>query len=551
MKKRLALLAVAVAALAGRAFAEDSSLTRYALHLGRTSQGSSELARQALQLLLLERYGRLLPESLPAARRRELEDTLFSETASPEVQQAAADTLPPADSLVFDGKRLSGGNFRYIDALISQEGRPLAMDRQIPMIMVPLSREGAESLAKARDTYRTSAETETARLKTDRLHVVPLSPQLAADGILLRPYAGRLDDWYYRLVQEGDVPKQIQFYATIEALPERTYHPLTGLGHHSTVPPVFFNMSDVFSNGAFNAVRSGNQPGRNPFMGYAGRVIPFMAQALGPFTPGSEFVVPKEVVSRVTRDRRRFAPPPVPPIFRDPGRFLGALEQPEWIRCANAPALTRAEIEAEAQLPTKTAEPATNEILANSDLSYWENPNSGDAAVPVLPAIPVDPTPSNQSARGRGGKNIPTAPKAAPEDSAPATPPPAPTWHVAIVTPTVEDSENYIQELVGSEIAISENASALCRTVNSLRWIREVLSLQDGAPAPAPNPAAEEPAPDATRELARLQVRLEQLQKERLSALAQRSALRRAMEEKIRAEQLPKLKALTAAPKSI
>jgi hypothetical protein len=243
------------------------------------------------------------------------------------------------------------------------------------------------------------------------------------DGIFCRPYAGRTDDLYYRLVQEHPrTPSEMNFYAIAESLPGRNYHPLTGIGSPVSVPSPWFSVSEILSGGGLLAVedfknRNRRADVRNPFFGFAARVLPFLGPSLESSQPGEELNVSKDVIRRAIQSPHRFTPKPVEPIFSDPSHFFGCLV-PRFLCVARR--MSRAEMAEEFRkidfgtpLPDVPSEPIGNEVLTDPskwtkaeffqelpallelDSSTEHNPNTDLFAGPVEEADrqPLPPTP--------------------------------------------------------------------------------------------------------------------------------------------------------------
>ena len=338
-----------------------------------------EVRHKALAIILLAEFGRLLPPGLSADQWDSLENLFLDGRGDDSLRRQQAASMPLADTVTYDGGRLVGGGFARIDNIIGTNGRPIALDRRLPTKLIPLN-EGEENLLRqASLAFSSTPAADSVREKTDALYRARLGSHMVGDGIFYRPYAGRTDDLYYRLVQEHPrTPSEMNFYAIAESLPGRHYHPLTGIGTPASVPAPWFSVSEILSGGGLLAVENfkNHNPRadvRNPFFGFAARVLPFLGPTLEKSRPGEELNVSKDVIRNAIQNPRRFTPKPVEPIFHDPGHFFGSLIPP-YIYVAHR--MSRAEMAEEFKkidfgtpLPDVPSEPVGNEVL--TDPAKW------------------------------------------------------------------------------------------------------------------------------------------------------------------------------------
>ncbi len=329
----------------------------------------------ALSIVLLTKFDRLLP-SLPPASLDLLAQVFLCENPNRAEQESTAANLPPADILVFDGSKLTGGNFRNIDALIGAGGKPIALDRDLPSWIVPLEAVRAQALESQRGIGMTGQKFEELQSLFNRIHVAEVGQHLVSDGIFLRPYAGRMDDLYHNLVQKGGRNGQLDYFALLDSLPPRQYSPIAGTAARKFVPPLRLNLSNVLSGGSLQAIQDfkADHPSANvlnPFKGFAVRALPYLPELLRKTSPGSELRISGDVMRRAISDPRRYSPDKAPPLFLDPSRFLGEWDDPRFIRVSknkkNANAALLAEIQKvdfETPLPEMFFDPPGNELLA-------------------------------------------------------------------------------------------------------------------------------------------------------------------------------------------
>jgi hypothetical protein len=331
--------------------------------------------KAALSIILLTKFDRLLP-NLPPASFDQLADIFLAENPDPTEQAAAAAKLPPADQVVFNGTQLTGGNFRNIDTLIGLGGRPIALDRELPAWIVPLEPARAQALESTRGAGWSSPKFAELQNLFNRIHSADVGEHLVADGIFLRPYAGRMDDLYHHLVQKGGRNGQLDYFALLDSLPPRHYSPISGTAARKSVPPLRVNLSNVLSGGSFMAVQNfktenprANLPNR--FQKFAVRILPYLSEQLRKTAPGSDLKISGDLMLRAMSDPRRFSPGQVPPLFVDPSRFLGQWDDPRFIRVSKKKKTSNAALFAEIQkvdfdtpLPEMSFEPAGNALLA-------------------------------------------------------------------------------------------------------------------------------------------------------------------------------------------
>ena len=331
--------------------------------------------KAALSIILLTKFDRLLP-NLPPSTIDQLADIFLAENPDPTEQAAAAAKLPPADQVVFNGAQLTGGNFRNIDTLIGLGGRPIALDRELPAWIVPLEPARAQALESTRGAGWSSQKFAELQNLFNRIHSADVGEHLVADGIFLRPYAGRMDDLYHHLVQKGGRNGQLDYFALLDSLPPRQYSPISGTAARKSVPPLRVNLSNVLSGGSFMAVQNfkaenprANLPNR--FQKFAVRILPYLSEQLRKTAPGSDLKISGDLMLRAMSDPRRFSPGKVPPLFVDPSRFLGQWDDPRFIRVSKKKKTSNAALFAEIQkvdfdtpLPEMSFEPAGNALLA-------------------------------------------------------------------------------------------------------------------------------------------------------------------------------------------
>jgi len=359
---------------------QQSASTATALARAARDLPDSERLRTtqaALSIILLAKFDRILP-NLPPTTINQLADIFLSENPDPAEQAATAAKLPPADTMAFDGSRLIGGNFRNIDAIIGLGGRPIALDRELPAWLVPLEPSRAQALDSTRGAGSSSQKFTELQSLFNRIHAADVGEHLVADGIFLRPYAGRMDDLYHHLVQQGGRNGQLDYFALLDSLPPRQYSPISGTAARKSVPPLRVNLSNILSGGSLQAIQNFKNENpranvQNPFKGFAVRTLPYLPDQLRKTAPGSDLKLSGDLMQRAISDPRRFSPGKVPPLFLDPSRFLGQWEDPRFIQVSKKKKPSSAALFAEIQkvdfdtpLPEMSFEPAGNALLSKA-----------------------------------------------------------------------------------------------------------------------------------------------------------------------------------------
>jgi hypothetical protein len=606
LKLSVALSLTSIVAAAPLAEAEESRVEAAARALSASAEllpakARATVRQRALQLALLDREGRLVPSAATPEEVEALVRCVLVETPSYDARVLSG--LPPADTVIFNGSRLSGGNFLNVDAIVGADGRPIALDRQLPAILVPLAAEDASSLNASGEVFRNEPASVALAADIDRVYHAPVAARFVADGVAVRPYAGRIDDLYFHLVQEGSTSSCLDFYAILESLAGRRYDPVTGMGVGSDVPAVGFSLSDLLSGGGFHAVQKfrtshPNALARNPFSGFGVRLLPFLGETLRTAAVGSDLSISRETVKLALTNPRRFAPAPVAPIFQDRSRFLGG-DFSGFTRVGSkglrAESFSEqiAEVEAEVPLPEKLDDPSVNALLIDTnpeaiapdpppiaaevvaasepmeapagriaisqkvDLlppAHGAEDLSPDASIaaaePPITAEDAPAAPDAQPSPDREPAVLAAIPVTEPAEPQPVAPPEPVKFQVAVLTPTAAQAEAYVEAIAASDAKLTANAAELNRAACYLRWFKE--ALQPIEAALSENPGLDAEARNrlaAVTELSRAEMaslikRSGELRSERLAEITARVALRRDLEQTIRTERTETLRSL-------
>lgn len=426
---------------------QQSAATATALARAARDLPDSERQRTtqaALSIILLTKFDRILPRLQPTTLNQ-LADIFLAENPDTAEQAATASKFPPADTIDFDGSRLTGGNFRNIDAIIGLGGRPIALDRELPAWIVPLEPARAQALDSSRNAGWSSQKFPELQSLFNRIYAADVGEHLVADGIFLRPYAGRMDDLYHHLVQQGGRNGQLDYFALLDSLPVRQYSPIAGTASRKSVPPLRVNLSNILSGGSLQAIQNFKAENprdnvQNPFKGFAVRTLPYLPEQLRKTAPGSDLKVSGDLMQRAISDPRRYSPGKAPPLFHDPSRFLGQWEDPRFIRVSKKKKASNAALFAEIQkvdfdtpLPEMSFEPAGNALLSSAP-----NTSAPDDTVDLLNDLGLPPEAENTAKYDPPDAPEPVLPPARITES---QIPPAPTPLLTKPAPPLLDSE--------------------------------------------------------------------------------------------------------------
>ncbi len=496
---------------------------------------------------LLIRHGRLLPEGLAAGDEQRLAEALRATLPAEEnPHQALLATLPRADDLVFDGQRYVGGNLGYIDSMLGKSRRPLAFDRELPTLLVPLTPAAEAALVEQRAIFQANAETEKTRAHADRTYGAGTAALMLADGQFLRAYAGRFDDLYFHLFQNGNTASGLAFTGLADGLGNRAYRPLIGLLPRDAAAPAAFDLSDILTGGGKSAVRRFLQTksarSSEPFQGFAFRVLPSIVAKARALPAGARFTAAHEEILRALKSRQHFYPTRVPPLYRTPDRFLGQAGSFFW-PVANGPTLPPGAADSWYPLPAPTTGEARAELAEDGAASarLFESSSTPDIVWedPQLSNLLADP-----ATAGR------THPRSAPSESPSEDPRRrgANVRWIAVVTPTAEEANEYLAAIAASD----ETVRAIEQARGRLRLLRQfIIHGRDASDltAAARGDALIRSLEQAIAADLAAFAQQESVLEERLQASLQvRADLRSALEQRLRRDRVPLLESLGQKP---
>jgi len=493
-----------------------------------------------IKSLLLIRHGRLLPDGLAAAELERLAAALLQpDPSNTSSEQELPATLPAADDLVFDGQRYTGGNLSYIDSMLGKSGRPIAFDRELPALLVPLTPEAEVALAEKRVTFQADAGTRQSREAADQTYGEGAAALMGADGQFLRAYSGRFDDLYFHLFQNGNGPSALAFCGLADGLAERVYQPVHGIGRRSAASPARFDLDDILSDGAKSAVlrhlRAASGPVAEPFQEFAFRVLPSVVTKARALPPGTRFTATHAEILRALRSRQHLYPTRVPPLYRSPDRFLGWTGS-FFMPVANGPALPPGATDSWYPLPEQggraasdqAAEGASSALLFESSSTpdiVWEDPQLSN-----LLADPEAPGGPRQTPANRAGTPPSSNPRVASDPRRRAI-------HarlLAIVTPTAEEAREYFAAIATSD----EKLRAIEQTRGRIRLLRQFVesartASPDTAPAETNAPSFQHLQQTVKADLASFEQRESDLAARLQVALQERADLRSELESQL------------------
>jgi hypothetical protein len=549
------------------------------LSAGGAEENDGPASSIAVRCEVLMHFGRLMPEDAAIEQVRQLAQMFKAgATGDEEAIRALVKDFPPADTLLFDGEGYKGGNFGFIDAIIGAEGRPVALDRESPMFLVPLTAGAEETLAKKREAFQTRRNPRV--LREIGVDPAPASDATAAlspaemmfdDGAYLRPYCGRFDDLYFHLFQNGNAVSALAFSAVADGLSERRYHPLTGLVDQKIGPAERFNLNDILSGGGLSAIRAyvarSGAPETTAFSGFAYHVMPLLVKRVVAASPGDVLKVDTADVLKAMRGGERLYPTRVPPLYVSPDRFLG------WAGSLCIPvvdtfSLPRESMDSYCPLPkqnpddneTKPADgSASNRLFESSSTNelVWEDPQKSDLLSDSHDAKgrksvpPASRTPKAKD-RTTGFVTKPRPGDLIREDrktdgSAPAVEPPRPTETprrsmppsrlIAVVTPTSAETAEYFS-------AIQSNDDRLRTAEQALGRMQRLKSELKHALSSLPRETGDDLPKAIADDLALLDRGEKDTRSELLSALTDRADVRAVLERRLIEERVAPLRLL-------
>lgn len=512
--------------------------------LAAKSSDHDALPALAVRNEVLLRFDRLVPPNVPPEEITALAST-FAEPATAErdtALKAMTAGYPAADDLSFDGEKYSGGNFAFIDSMIGMTGRPIALDRALPMWLVPLSPAGETALTTLHDKFQAAKSSATVMGATARL-LAPAGGDagaavtlLFADGSYVRSYCGRFDDLYFHLYQNGNGLSAVAFQAIADGLTLRRYHPLAGLVPAALAPEARFDLSDILSNGGRAAIgkweaSQGDLSGR-ALATFSYRILPHISARLAAARPGTSITVSQQEFVQALSSRRTLYPVGVPPLYRSAARFFG-FNPGRLLAVADhsSPAVSKDQMDALYPLPepefpgtddpAKADQKSSAELFSSSTASdiTWEDP--GDSKLLA-----------DSDAAGAQSSATPSAPQEVDPRFLPAE-----RHLIAVVTATAREATDYFTAIKASDEKLRANQ----RIDRRLRSIQAALTGADTSQSPAAAAAIK-------TDLATLGPLIDQNAGERLTLLRERLAIRTDLETRIRGERLDALKSFQANP---
>ena len=503
--------------------------------------GAARVWESGLRCEILTRQARLLPEGLSEDAKARLVSELLKphDPSEPGLRESVA-SFPGVDELDYDGERYVGGNLNFIDSILSETGRPIAFDRELPAILVPLSPEAEGILNERRLEFQKATEAGKAGKEAKQSSGSQSGSGMFAEGQFLRTYVGRFDDLYFHLFQHGNGASALAFCALADGLVGRVYHPVFGLLRQATAPVAPYDLDDILADGAKAAVQRhfGAASGRaeEPFHRFAYRLVPGLVGKAHRLRPGARIIATRMEIQQALQTTQRLYPTRVPPLYRSPDRFLG-WSGSLFIPVANAPTLPPGAANSWYPLPERagqtTAESSADDVASEqlfessstSDL-VWEDPQFSD--------LLADPGDRNA---GRTG--------ALHERSAGASPNPqvesdprrrvAVARLIAIVTPQSEEARQYATAIASNDEMVRAIERRRGRVRLLSQFIESAENTSTGAALEKKSGQAAAVLHEAiTRDLASLAQREQDLVALLQEALHERGKVRGELEERLR-----------------
>lgn len=219
-----------------------------------------------------------------------------------------------ANSLSFNGKGFEGGNFGFIDHLVGQSGLPIAFDREMPTNLLPIPNSFNSSIQGMLQNMRSIGDfsniTQAFMPETILNNVMGTAVQSAmnqiartqiAPGIFVRDYLPGLDDAFATFSTSSN-PATLLAYN--QSRFDAGYSPLAGLNDAMRSAMSHLNVSNIASNGAYQAVNSflkkqGLSDGQaNPYASFAGDMMGQIVHNLTKTPPGQPLVITPQQVQK-------------------------------------------------------------------------------------------------------------------------------------------------------------------------------------------------------------------------------------------------------------
>ena len=201
-------------------------------------------------------------------------------------------------NLSFNGSQFCNLNWGNIDNIQSYLGAPISMDRQIPQYMMTVNSGVSQSLASIRS--QASGALSLGGLLSSSIEGQTLKKFIVSDGIVMRPQT-KLDGAYYAMVQKGGNASRIQFLAAVTDGDGITYDPYLGKVHGGRALAFNYNLNDVLSAGAYNAVSDYNKKNGitgNVYSDFARVLSPLLPDIFNGAKPGMAITVKEDLVKR-------------------------------------------------------------------------------------------------------------------------------------------------------------------------------------------------------------------------------------------------------------
>lgn len=257
-------------------------------------------------------------------------------------QHPAGTATAPAAGKIYDGSAVTGGGEGEIDSLMGMTGLPVALERQLPSQLIPLSASDGQMFGSYL-SHRSSLSQQLLQMLTQFLPAPmrnmgstlasaasSLGNNMVGDGIFLRPYMGQADDAYVYSYGSGDPMMQMAYWATVG----QGYDPL--LGSVSQEESFSGALNNALTQGAAAAVatylRQSGQPAEaNPYATFSQDMAGYAVQTARVTSPGQRINLSNEQVEEFEQGQ---APPldvnpaAAPPLVFPTNSLLAGAPEP-------------------------------------------------------------------------------------------------------------------------------------------------------------------------------------------------------------------------------
>lgn len=257
------------------------------------------------QLDMLAQFGKVVSQDIDKKKLADGMQQLLQNKQSNSLLDSITENF---SGLSYDGKKFNGSNADFVQDIVGYLGEPLALDEALPQVILPVSTQASQGLSRLKKQFQRDSDNASSLCQATAAFLggggaKSAVNNLMQDGVFLRK-ACNLDSAFTNRVVRGSGPMRTAFYAAVQAGNQFAYDPLIGNTAQNGSTEAPFNLDNVFSNGAFDAIAKYlNQQGSirsifNTYFGYARTLAPVLEKELGNVEPGKRLVVTKNLLDQ-------------------------------------------------------------------------------------------------------------------------------------------------------------------------------------------------------------------------------------------------------------